>query len=368
MNNSSHTVKTAYLTNLLAAWYGQLIGDAYGSTYEFSSPLTYIRSEAIKLIGGGPFSWKPGQVTDDSQMATGIAKMYLRAGSYNRAIHREEMLAWINSSPPDVGSWTRQALSAWSRSGIVNATSNNVEKHPVYRLWKDGGADNAGNGGPMKCVPTLLANPRTWSRISETKKICEDTHPDPRCWLGSIYVVEMANELALGYAPDVAHHTACIRVLKAADLYKADGRYTDLVLNALEGTGRVAWQHWNNGGYVIPTIRTVSAAVRQADSFEHGLRMVISRGGDTDTVGAIAGVLLGARFGIGSEKGVDLGLVRQLHDQSLPGLGESLLKLRNTRMVSARLRAKKIWPRGDLALSFIRDSSACCLLSVSQAS
>jgi ADP-ribosylglycohydrolase len=65
------------MNRIRGAFFGQLIGDALGSRYEFKSH-SVVQSMLEKdtvdghlpLLGNGPIVKKPGQVTDDSEMTT----------------------------------------------------------------------------------------------------------------------------------------------------------------------------------------------------------------------------------------------------------------------------------------------------------
>ena len=48
---------------------------------------------------------------------------------------------------------------------------------------------------------------------------------------------------------------------------------------------------------MLRTVEIAFSALASATIFEDGLVAVVARGGDTDTNGAVAGALLGARFG-----------------------------------------------------------------------
>ena len=48
---------------------------------------------------------------------------------------------------------------------------------------------------------------------------------------------------------------------------------------------------------MLTTLEIAFSAVTFAGTFEDGLAEVVSRGGDADVNGAVAGALLGARFG-----------------------------------------------------------------------
>ncbi len=55
----------------------------------------------------------------------------------------------------------------------------------------------------------------------------------------------------------------------------------------------------NPSGYIVDTLRAVFQALFAADGFEAALVDVINRGGDSDTTGAILGMIAGALYGVG---------------------------------------------------------------------
>ena len=62
-------------------------------------------------------------------------------------------------------------------------------------------------------------------------------------------------------------------------------------------SAKLPWEQWTNSGYTIGTLESAFAALHQASSFEEGLIKIVNRGNDADSVGAVAGALLGAKFG-----------------------------------------------------------------------
>src|SRR5687768_11222399 len=57
---------------------GLAVGDALGTTLEFSQPGSF---QPIKdIIGGGPFNLKPGEWTDDTSMALCLADSLIKKG------------------------------------------------------------------------------------------------------------------------------------------------------------------------------------------------------------------------------------------------------------------------------------------------
>lgn len=59
---------------------GLAIGDALGTTLEFSKPGSFVPLE--EMIGGGPFALGPGEWTDDTSMALCLAASLIEKQGY----------------------------------------------------------------------------------------------------------------------------------------------------------------------------------------------------------------------------------------------------------------------------------------------
>jgi ADP-ribosyl-[dinitrogen reductase] hydrolase len=62
------------------AFLGLAVGDAPGNTLEFKAPGTF--KPITDILGGGPFSLKPGQWTDDTSMALCLAESLVEKGGF----------------------------------------------------------------------------------------------------------------------------------------------------------------------------------------------------------------------------------------------------------------------------------------------
>ena len=68
--------------------FGQVIGDALGTRYEFKSAKKCQKRMAkdldekkhLPILGGGPFGLKPGQFTDDTELAVAMIHSIFRCG------------------------------------------------------------------------------------------------------------------------------------------------------------------------------------------------------------------------------------------------------------------------------------------------
>ncbi len=277
---------------------GSAVGDALGAPLEFlesRNPDNFV----TEMIGGGILKWKPGEITDDTIMSLSIQEMYLENGKYNQKTIIDKWLEWKRSDPKDIGNWTHNALSAWE------TIDHNVElrgtESPAVQLWAATGHNSAGNGSLMRCMPTAVVHHRNGlSFISDTENLCEDTHPDPRCILSCIALNNILRLGFLGFSKNLAL-VETIKLISNLGVKSARPIVGAIrVIGAISNATTLEWELWENGGYAIDTLQCAIAGWYQNDSFEEGLIKVVNRGRDADTVGAVAGALLGAYHGIDS--------------------------------------------------------------------
>ncbi len=112
---------------------GAMIGDAFGTTFEFKKK-SKVAEELISknfengLLGGGPFCVEPGQFTDDSEMAVGIMKVIYENGSYDQKLVAAEYHKWFLSPPFDIGMATSNAVSRQTASEMIAASIDHNKK------------------------------------------------------------------------------------------------------------------------------------------------------------------------------------------------------------------------------------------------
>ena len=174
--------------------------------------------------------------------------------------------------------------------------------------WEDSGGKAAGNGAVMRCAPLAIR----WRQddaalVRNTIVSAAVTHWDARCVWSAVFVnlaiasllreppdgalrlVERAEQAreTLGdtLAPFGANVPVPAKVTKALDV--AD-------VTAPEDIGLDGWDM----GYTLKAMQVALWCARQAEDFEEALIAVVNAGGDTDTNGAVAGAVLGARFGL----------------------------------------------------------------------
>jgi len=81
---------------------GLAAGDALGAPLEFGPPRP--RDALLReMIGGGSFGWKPGEWTDDTQMALCLTQSLRHRKHVDPDDIAGRFVAWLESRPPDVG-------------------------------------------------------------------------------------------------------------------------------------------------------------------------------------------------------------------------------------------------------------------------
>ncbi|WP_214404548.1 ADP-ribosylglycohydrolase family protein [Pseudonocardia lacus] len=256
-------------------------GDALGVPYEYGSRPLPPPGEPPRMLGGGLGNIAPGQWSDDTEMACAI----VLAAADGADLRTEEgldavadgFLRWYAEDPPDVGAQTRAVLDG-ARPGRGSAQRL---RHRAADLHARTGR-TAGNGSLMRTAPVALAHLGDTPAIVEVATaISELTHHDPD-----------AGEACVLWCLAIDHAVRTGEVDVRIGLPHVGPHWADLLDRADDPERFGA-----DNGWVVSALQGAWAAVRRADGVADGLERAIRGGGDTDTVAAIAGGLLGAVFG-----------------------------------------------------------------------
>lgn len=288
-------LEPVHIDRAAGALLGLAVGDALGAGYEFQSdPPAH-----PAMIGGGPFGLAPGEWTDDTQMALCIAEV-AGTGQLDLAAVGERFLAWFREGPRDVGNQTSAVLgTANGANELAAAAATYFSRHP------DGAA---GNGSLMRTAPVALALLGDDDAIAESAQaISALTHADPlageACVLWCIVIDRAVREARLDGIRD------------GLDLLAESAR--DRWAAALDEAEREPPSSFRHNGFVVTALQAAYAAVQTpvppnqpCSHLADALRAAVHIGHDTDTVAAIAGSLLGGRWGASA---VPLDWRRRLH-------------------------------------------------------
>ena len=277
---------------------GQACGDALGVPYEFGPALP--REFIPQMEGGGPFGFAPAEYSDDTSMAVCIAEVAATGADLTAPDSLDEIaqrfLSWAAESK-DVGNQTRAVFSRAKRTGgptggsMLAAAASHAQANP----------GRVGNGALMRT--SIVGLTRVGDReatAAAARAVASLTHADP---LG----VESC--ILWSEAVRVAVTHGEFNLLAGLDLVSEDRReqwrtWID------ESTG-VDPRTFSRNGFTVYALQAAWAAITwtpvpeldpaagtfPAQHFEHALMNAVRAGDDTDTVAAIAGGLLAARWG-----------------------------------------------------------------------
>lgn len=272
-------------------------GDALGAGYEFGA--AFGEEIPVLMAGGGGFGWAPGEWTDDTQLALVILQALFEGDSlpdgYEIAGIEKGFRDWFGSGPADVGIQTSGVLSSQG-SLADNAFAYCQNKVPVP----------AGNGSLMRTGPIALAYPENPQAIAAlAKSVSELTHAAEDC-VDACVLWSVAIDYTLHNAPGSATPWDWAEPLLDAVEYLPTAKRQQRWVHLIEEATTADPRDFTNNGWVVHAFQAALAAICStpvldgpchATHLQRVLEKVVRAGGDTDTVAAIAGALLGARWG-----------------------------------------------------------------------
>ena len=269
---------------------GQAVGDALGVPYEFGLPPT----GEPEMKGGGLGPYAPGEWSDDTQMALCIAEVAATGVDLTlpQALDAvaENFERWYAAGATDVGNQTRSVLeSARRREG-----SPADRLRAASRALAATGRPAAGNGALMRTgVVGLTKLDDRVGTAAAARAIAELTHADPLAIESCVLWSE---------AVRVAVTTGTLDLVSGLDLLPQDRghEWSELLRQASTSEPR----RFNPNGFTVSALQCAWAAIVSTDDgsgvpthLQRALTVAVQSGNDTDTVAAIAGTLLGARYG-----------------------------------------------------------------------
>lgn len=279
--------------------YGQAIGDALGLGAEFMSKSTV---EAVY----------PGGLRRYDQIIRDYHRRRFRAGAWTD--DTEQMLcileSLVDNDGVDVPDIARRFYRWMIDDGLgIGNTVLSVLRHPRFlthphfaaeAVWVAGGRQSAANGAVMRTsVLGVWDFDQPQEVVGHADQVCRITHWDPRCVGSCVVVCLLISALLRGETPDDTLYQGVVdgifdfgpEVLEYLTMaWKEPLEALDLDHGLNEG-------EQENVGYTLKAMAAGVWAMTHAADFEEGLLRIVNEGGDADTNGAVAGALLGTRWG-----------------------------------------------------------------------
>ena len=241
--------------------FGLAIGDAMGAPIEFENgrePDDYI----TRYMTGGAHSVRKGEFTDDTSMALAMADAFIEAGGLAPSMIMDNFLKWKNT-----GAYSPRGLM-FDCGNTVFAALKAYEKDRSNPFT--GGTDpmSAGNGGLMRLAPAIIAAGNVDEAVHFARETTRLTH---------------GAEEALTYsemlAKELWHREPLVEYVE------------------WKHASDIARHEVMSGGYVKETYQAAWWAYQTTDNFADCIIKAINRGHDSDTTGAVAGMIAGAIYG-----------------------------------------------------------------------
>lgn len=287
---------------------GLACGDALGATLEFLSrdEIGSRYGQLRDIIGGGWLHLHPGEVTDDTQMATCIAESIVATGTVDGDDIARRFVRWLRSDPKDIGTTTRRALMYLER-GLTWQEAGE-------RTYREAGGQGIGNAGVMRCAPVGLFRYRDLPQlIADSRLSSAITHADPYAQWAAVAVNVAIRELLLnGQGPDFLERLAAMIEERA-------------VAQAIRVIPLLSADDVRSTGYALHTMQTALWSIMHHATFEEAVIAAVNFGDDADTSGAVTGALAGAREGMDAIPERWLAVLRPR--QELVGLARALHSL-----------------------------------------
>jgi ADP-ribosylglycohydrolase len=291
---------------------GQACGDALGVPYEFAPPMP--RDQRAVMKGSGVFA--PGEWSDDTEMALCIASVVALCEQpptemdYDYVAQR--FLGWA------VGF---EGTSSWARdvgiqtSGVLRPAADDDGRaadacHRAAVAYNErNGRPGAGNGALMRTGVLALVHPFDREATAELVRcVAGLTHVAPDVDDTCVLWTEAVRSAMLADWRDDAP-LAPEHLLAGLDLIPEERR-SKWERIIMEATGREPSSFGSNG-WTVKTFQAAWAAITSTpvpvldpaagcfpcQHLERALDAAVHAGYDTDTVAAVAGQLLGARWG-----------------------------------------------------------------------
>lgn len=269
--------------NAAGLFLGLACGDALGRPVEFKPPERIERThgQVSTMLGGGVHNKPAGTITDDTELALCIAHSVVECGGFDPSDVARRFVGWYESNPFDIGMMTADTLAK-----LQKGDSWDVAGQQVWESRPEG--QNAGNGSVMRCAPYAIAfadQPERLGKISRQSSAI--THADPRCTYGCAIL----NRTLAGLLTDEQNP---LETTLEGFSEKAPDELVDALWRIPDDIAPEALQ---SSGYVVHTLQTGLYHGLTAQNARDGIVRAVNMGHDTDTVGAVTGAVVGARFG-----------------------------------------------------------------------
>jgi ADP-ribosylglycohydrolase len=279
--------------NIKGLIFGQAIGDALGLATEFMTREDVMFRYPNGIDGYQDIipdrhrsRWGKGEWTDDTEQMLCIFDSLLENNEVDLCDIASRFVHWMNNNGRGLGRHTFKILST------IDYVKDPL-KVSEY-IWEKSGRQSAPNGGVMRTSIMGCWDYTDWESVRvHTENVCKLTHFDPRCVGSCVIVSFIISSFLQGRSCSEKDITAIANLYDRRIAPYIELAYQpDITLLKLDEEGKI--------GYTLKTLASALWVYNHSADFDSGLKELILQGGDADTNGAVAGALLGLKYGYSS--------------------------------------------------------------------
>ena len=254
---------------------GAMIGDIVGSKYEFNNTFDY----DFEMFGGGC------DFTDDTICTVAIADAIM-----NRRSYQESLLDWCRRYPSPKGAYGGR-FAGWIRS---------LDPQPY---------NSFGNGSAMRVSLVAWLFDDLSQVLEEAEKTALPTHNHPEGIKGAKAVAHAIWYFRKSKFSEESKDSENEETKRLKNENAKASKDENEIIQGFMSIARSYYEDFDTRVYpkgkfdetCMDAVPLSFYLLSQASSFEDAIRLAISHGGDSDTIGAIVGSIAEARFGIPQE-------------------------------------------------------------------
>ena len=252
-----------------------MIGDIAGSKYEFNNTFDY----DFEMFGEGC------DFTDDTICTVAVADAILNGRSY-----QESLLDWCRRYPSPKGAYGGR-FAGWIRS---------LDPQPY---------NSFGNGSAMRVSPVAWLFDDLSQVLEEAEKTALPTHNHPEGIKGAKAVAHAIWHFRKSKFSEESKDSENEETKGLKNENAKASKDENETIQGFMSIARSYYEDFDTRDYpkgkfdetCMDAVPLSFYLLSQASSFEDAIRLAISHGGDSDTIGAIVGSIAEARFGIPQE-------------------------------------------------------------------
>lgn len=286
---------------------GAAIGDALGVPWEFKTPRL---AGTPEMSGGGMGGYSPGEWSDDTQLAICIAEVSATGADLTDEAAldaiTQRFLAWMEAEPREMDSQTRVVFGELIADPKIPRTARRLRNSAIFFHRRTRRSNGNGMLSRIPIVALTRLNDAEWTSAAATA-VTQLTHIDNQAIEAATILCELIRSAVIDPRKPGPEWLRTLNLDGAVKLLPWDRQplWNDLLKTAITSWYSPPLDNTSAGSALQGALAALAAAgaefrTRAFDATEvirFALTQAIHAGGDTDTVAAVCGALLGAVFG-----------------------------------------------------------------------